>query len=274
MISVIKANHQKEPFSEKKVIQSIKRANIPQSLQPEVLKHVKSKIYDGISSSEIYQHILEFLETSDHPYSKSRYGLKDAIMMLGPTGYPFEDYIARLLQSHGYKARVRQMLSGKCVTHEIDIIAEKNGKTAAIEAKFHNSPGTRSDIQVALYTKARFDDIKVKNNIQETWIITNTKTTMDVNTYAQCMGMTVISWDYPEQDSLRDLIEKARLYPVTMLTSLVQNHKLTLLTNHIVLCSDLHENPSLLDILPLSQKERESVLAELKFIYGDKLNAT
>src|SRR5207247_2276596 len=103
---------------------------------------------------------------------------------------------------------------------------------AAIEAKFHNSPGTRSEVHVALYTKARFDDIKIKNTITETWIVTNTKTTIDVNTYAQCVGMKIISWGYPEGEGLRDLIEKAHLYPVTMLTSLNQNHKMTLLNNH------------------------------------------
>ena len=71
MISVIKANHHKEPFSEQKVIESIQRAGIPSSLQHEVLMHIKKKIYDGISTSEIYHHILEFLTHSDEPYINS-----------------------------------------------------------------------------------------------------------------------------------------------------------------------------------------------------------
>jgi hypothetical protein len=270
MISVIKANKTKEPFSEEKVKTSIQRARIPEAIQDEALTHVKSKLYDGISTSEIYQHILEFLDTSSHPYNKAKYSLKESIMMLGPTGYPFEDFIARLLESQGYKTQVRQILSGKCITHEIDILAEKDGKTAAIEAKFHNSPGTRSEVHVALYTKARFDDIKMRNNLHEPWIVTNTKTTTDVNTYAQCVGMKIISWSYPEKQGLRELIEEARLYPVTMLTSLNQNHKLTLLTNHIVLCKDLNDNHQLLDILPLSKEEKEKALAELHFICGEK----
>lgn len=270
MISVIKADRTKEPFSEEKVKDSIQRARIPQSVQQEALMHVKSKVYDGISTSEIYQHILEFLDTSSHPYSKTKYGLKESIMMLGPTGYPFEDFIARLLESQGYTTKVRQILTGKCITHEIDVIAEKDKKVAAIEAKFHNSPGTRSEVHVALYTKARFDDIKIKNRIDEAWIVTNTKTTTDVNTYAQCMGMKVMSWSYPSGESLRELIEKTHLYPVTMLTTLNQNQKMTLLTNHVILCKELYDNHQLLDILPLSKEEKEKAMAEITFICEER----
>src|SRR5437762_3523752 len=101
MVSVIKANGVKEPFSEEKVINSIKRARVPENIRAEALLHVRQKVYDGISSSEVYHHILEFLDSA-HPYAKSRYSLKESIMMLGPTGYPFEDFIARILQSFGY----------------------------------------------------------------------------------------------------------------------------------------------------------------------------
>lgn len=265
-MNVIKANQQKEPFSEEKVMQSIQRARIPQSLQAETLAHVKSKIYDGISTNEIYQHILESLDASPHPYVKARYSLKESIMMLGPTGYPFEDFVAKVLESDGYKTKVRQILTGKCITHEVDVIAEKDGKTAMIEVKFHNSPGVRSEVQVALYSHARFEDVKVRNHLDEAWIVTNTKTTVDANLYAQCSGMKVMSWDYPQGTSLRDLVEKSLLYPVTMLTSLSQSNKLSLLTNHIVLCKQILEDPSVLNELPLSKEDREKTIAEVTVI--------
>lgn len=270
MASVLKANQTREEFSEEKVIASIKRARIPENLQADVLNHVKSKVYDGITTSEIYHHITEFLGGTPHPYSGSRYSLKESIMALGPTGYPFEDFIARLLEAMGYKASVRQILSGKCISHEIDVLVEKDGRKSFIEAKFHNSPGTRSEVHVALYTKSRFEDVKEKNNIQEAWIVTNTKTTTDANTYALCVGMKVVSWAYPEGAGLRDLVEKFHLYPVTMLTSLPQTHKLSLLSNHIVLCKDILDNPKLIDILPLSHEEKERTLAEVKFICNEE----
>src|SRR5579863_9971400 len=150
MIHVLKADKTYEPFSEEKVIQSIKSARIPHSLRGEVLTHIKSKLYEGISTREIYQHILEFLDTSSRPYIKTRYSLKEAIMQMGPTGYPFEDFISKLLESEGYTTQVRQILRGKCVSHEIDIICQKDGKKTMIEAKFHNSSGVRSEIHVTL----------------------------------------------------------------------------------------------------------------------------
>ena len=268
MPQVIKADKTKEEFSEEKVIASIKRAGIPESLQSQVLQHVKNKLYDGISTDEIYHHISEFLGHSSHPYSKAKYGLKESVMALGPTGYPFEDFVASLLEAIGYKAQVRQILTGKCITHEVDVIAEKNGKRSMIEAKFHNSPGTRSDVQVALYTKARFEDVREKNKLDDAWIVTNTKTTNDANAYAACVGMKVVSWNFPGGESIRDLIEKTKLFPITMLTSLSQNNKQTLLYNHIVLCKDICANSSLLDVLPLSKEEKEKTMAEVSFICG------
>ena len=266
MLTVLKADHSREPFSEQKVVSSIKRAHIPKNLQDDALMHVKSKIYEGISTKEIYEHILEFLIDSPEPYAKTRYSLKEAIMNLGPSGYPFEDFIAKLLQTDGYHTKVRQILMGECITHEIDIIAERAGRSAAIEAKFHNSPGTRSQVQVALYTQARFEDIKEKNHIDETWIVTNTKTTQDVNIYAQCKNIKVMSWSYPEGKSLRDMIERARLHPITALTSINTAQKRILLNNHIILCKELCEDNSLIDMLYLSKNQKETVVDEVSYV--------
>lgn len=266
MITVLKANGKKEPFDEEKLINTIIRAKIPQNIREQVLLHVKSKLYDGMPTGEIYNHILEFLGTSEHPFTRARYSLKAAIMMLGPTGYPFEDFIARILQVQGYDTTVRQILNGKCITHEIDVIAKKDNKTIMIEAKFHNHVGIRSEVHVALYTHARFLDVKERNALDDAWLVTNTKTTTEANTYAQCVGLKVISWSYPENGSLRDLIEKSRLHPLTMLTTLPNIHKETLLNEHIVLCKDIHENPEVLDRLSLTNEEKEKTLAESAFI--------
>lgn len=265
MYHVIKADRSREPFSEQKVLASIRRARIPNRLQGDVLTHIKRKLYDGISTKEIYHYILDFLNTTQ-PYIKARYSLKESIMMLGPTGYPFEDFIAKVLEHFGYTTQVRQILSGRCITHEIDVVAQKNGKTAIIEAKFHNNAGTRSEVQTALYTHARFEDVKTRNPIDEAWLVTNTKATIDATTYAQCAGLKVISWDYPHEGSLRDMIERSRLHPLTLLTSLSNSQKMTLLENHIILCKDIKQNPSCLDLLYLSKYDREKTLTEVTAI--------
>jgi len=264
VITVIKASGEKEEFSEEKVKNSIQRAGIPQELQSHVLSHVKQKIYENIPTSEIYHHIIEFLGNSSSPYSKTRYGLKQAIMAFGPTGYPLEDFVAKLLEANGYKTSVRNSMQGKCVTHEVDVVAVKGEKKVMIEVKFHNQPGTKTNIHVALYTKARFNDLLERNDLNEAWIITNTKITTDAITYALCMGMKVTSWDYPEGESLRDMIEKSGLTPVTVLTTLPKSSLQNLLTQGVVLCRDLHKNPNLLVNMP--EDKRKIVLEEINFV--------
>lgn len=271
MPTVIKANGEKEEFSEQKLINSIRRARIPNNLNDEVLHHVKSKLYDGISTEEIYRHILEYLDRTDQPFVRSRYSLKEAIMMLGPTGYPFEDFVSRILEAHGYTTQVRQVLRGKCVTHEVDVIAKKDNVASMVEIKFHNNAGARSEVQVALYTHARFEDVKTNYDFTDAWIVTNTKATIDAVTYAHCVGMKVLSWSYPEEGSLRDLIEASRLHPITMVHSLSQTDKTTLLQNHVVLCKDVQRDKTVLDMLPLSRDERERVIAEVESICSEEL---
>lgn len=266
MVTVIKASGEKEPFSEIKVRNSIRRSGIPQEIQEQVLAHIKTKIYENIHTSEIYKHIIEFLETSPQPFNKTRYTLKQAIMDLGPTGYPFEDYVAEILKTEGYQTQVRQVLEGNCVSHEIDVIAQKEDKKILIEAKFHNSPGIKSDVHVSLYTKARFDDLRDKYNLTQAWIVTNTKVTTDGIEYALCNGIRIIGWNYPQTGSLRDLVEKAKLYPVTALQSLSQSQKQLLLLHGTVLCKDICLNPNIIKILDLPIDKEEKAVLELEFL--------
>lgn len=274
MVNVIKATGEKEPFSEQKVRSSIKRAGIPPEIENQVAAHVISKLYENIPTSEIYHHIIEFLGTSSYPYSKSKYSLKKSIMDLGPTGYPFEDYFADILKTQGFKTQTRAILTGKCIAHEIDVIAEKNGKKIMIEAKFHNMPGTKTDVHVALYTKARFDDVKEKNNFLEGWLVTNTKISLDAINYCLCAGLKIISWNQPENESLRDIVEKANLLPITILTTLSQNQKQVILNSHVVLCRDILDAPDHLSILNLPEDKDKEVLEEVKYLLGTNSNSS
>ncbi len=265
MINVAKATGEGEPFSEEKLRGSIRRAGIPDNIQNLVVDHVKSKLYDNIPTSEIYHHVSEFLDKSPQPFNRTKYRLKHAIMEFGPTGYPFEDFVAEVLKTEGYQTSVRQILNGKCVKHEIDIIAQKDNVRSMIECKFHNSMGVHTQVHVSLYTKARFDDLKDAHKLNDVWLVTNTRITPDALTYALCNKIKVISWNYPPNEGLRDLIEKSRLHPITVLTTLSQNQKQSLLNNHIVLCKNVSEN---LYLLNLPEDKKQSVLAEAKFVCG------
>jgi hypothetical protein len=270
MVNVLKANGEREPFSEEKLSHSMSRLGVPPDVQSHVITHLKKKVYKDIPTREIYGYVLDNLGRHASVETKAKYTLKQAIMLLGPTGYPFEDFVSALLQHEGYTTRVRQILMGKCVSHEVDVIAEKNKKKVMVEAKFHNNPGTRSDVHVTLYTKARFEDIKMKYQLDEAWVITNTKTTSDALAFAGCAGMKVISWSYPDGNSLRDLIDASGLHPITVLTTLSPYQKQQLLENHIVLCKELCANPRLLDLLHLPQERKVNVLEEVSVLCKDE----
>lgn len=263
MPNILKANGAVEPFSEEKLKDSIRRAGIPQPLQDKVLEHVKSKLYENIPSREVYGHINEFLQQEPHP-NAIKYKLKQALMDLGPTGHPFEDFISEILRANDFATQTRLSLMGKCVSHEIDVIAQKNNQKAMIEAKFHNEPGIHTDIHVSLYTNARFEDLKEKYQLTKPWLFTNTKITPDALAYALCVGMEVTGWNYPEEQGLRNLIEQKHLYPLTILSSLSQPQKQMLLENHIVLVKQLVKNPASLDFLQLQADKKAKIIEEAK----------
>lgn len=266
MIYVLKAAGEKEAYDEEKIRQSIRRAGAPPDLEDRAIQHIKTKLYSDISTAEIYQHVTEFLEKSPRPFITSKYSLKKAIMELGPTGYPFEDFLAEIFKTQDYITEVRSIIAGKCIKHEIDVTLQKDSHRIMIEAKYHNMPGTKTNVHVALYTKARFDDVKEINGFSNVWLVTNTKVSTDVIAYADCVGMKVISWNYPEGESLRDLIEKSNLIPITALTTLSQGQKQQLLQNGIVLCKTLCQRKDLIKTMHLPEDKINSTLAECTYL--------
>lgn len=264
MIRVLKASGEYEAYDEKKVRSSLKRAGAGRKLIDKIIKNLQPRLYDGIPTSKIYSYVFTALrESKSHLVSK--YNLKRAIMDLGPSGYPFEQFVAGILQAYGYKVTINKIVKGRCIRHEIDVIVEKNNKRSAIECKFHNRLGTKTDYKVALYVYARFLDIK-NSNFQQAWLITNTKLTINAKKYSNCIGLKAIAWDYPADFSLRFLIEKSNLHPITCLDSLSKNEKEKLLETDIVFCRDLIKKK--IHILP--EDKLKKAKSEVLGIYHQK----
>jgi hypothetical protein len=90
-----------------------------------------------------------------------------------------------------------------------------------VECKFHNAMGTLCHIQTALYCWARFLDIRDTNpGIDSMWLVTNTKFSLDAIQYSDCIGLKLLGWSFPGNESLQIRIEEHRLYPITVLHSL------------------------------------------------------
>lgn len=253
-MDIIKASGKKQKFSQEKLYHSLKRAGARPKLAGKISQKVAKSVRPGMNTEKILDQTSCHLQ-KENPILAARYNLKRAIMELGPTGFPFERYIAEILKEYDYAVKVGKQVRGYCVNHEIDVVAQKDPSTRSgqgkrhfmIECKYHNKRGTCSDVKVALYTYARFLDIektwKKKKGHQrffhQAWLVTNTRCTSEAIRYARCVGLKIISWRYPKNESLEYLIEKRGLYPITILPSLTRYAKEKLAQKRIILAKDL-----------------------------------
>lgn len=219
-IQVIKADGQRQDFSESKVRHSLKKAGANQATIDKIVADIAGKIYDGIATREIYRLVYEQFRQLQAKAS-DRYGIKQWLMGLGPTGHPFEQLIGRLFTAMGYRVQTAVIVKGECIDHEVDVIAEKEGEHILVECKYHNRPGGRCNSKTALYVQARFEDImayhqkhpELGKTFHQIMLATNTKLTTNAIKYGQCKGMGLLAWRYPEKDGLEELIAKFGLYP-------------------------------------------------------------
>jgi hypothetical protein len=189
-------------------------------------------------------------------------------MEMGPTGFPFEMYVSKILEAQGYKTQVNQIMLGKCVNHEVDVIATKDDQKILVECKFHHKVGIKSDLHVALYTKARFDDLKDRHGFTKVMLATNTKITIDALAYADCEGIDVMSWSYPQNKGIRDLIENLKLYPVTQLSFLNLTQKQELLSKDVVLINQICKDPNILNQISIPEDRKGEVTRQAQLVCG------
>lgn len=269
-IEIVKASGEKVRFSMNKLRSSLLRSGADKKMVEQILDVVRDELYQGISTKEIYNRAFALLK-KNRPVLTSKYKLKKAIYELGPTGFPFEKFMASVLRYSGYKTKVGQVITGVCVPHEVDILALKNEHAVMIECKFHSDQGRKCNVKVPLYIQSRYVDVKAhwndKNNrepLKECWVATNTRFTQDAIQYGNCIGLYLLSWDRPKGDSLRERIDRLALHPLTSSTLLTQREKQFLLDRGIVLCRELKEQVFWLDHLGVSDKRKERILSEAK----------
>jgi len=267
---VVKESGEKERFSGKKARVALRRVGLSNKEADDVLKRLRPKLHDGITTKQLYRQMYQIVDDL-RPEVSHKYNLKRALFEIGPTGYDFEDFIARLLSLEGYRTEIRQILEGKCVTHETDVVAAKDGNAYMVECKFHNQMGTRCRIQTALYVYARFLDLKegskkgLSRDFTSPWLITNTKFSEDVIRYADCKEIPLLGWRYPFKQSLEKLIDKNKCYPVTVL-KMSRDVLGRLLARKIVTVYDIPENPhKLADITGVSLSKAREIVEKAEY---------
>ncbi|MCM4153404.1 ATPase [Arenibacter sp. N53] len=270
-IEILKSSGERAKFSLVKLRNSLKHSGADHNLVEQIVIHVKDELYEGISTNEIYNRAYALLKKNKSVFA-SKYKLKKALYELGPTGFPFERFVAAILEYSGYQTSVDQIINGICVTHEIDVIAEKNGTVTVIECKFHSEEGRNCNVKIPLYIHSRYNDVKAhwatkekeKRELAKGWVVTNTRFTSDATAYGKCAGLYLLSWDLPLNDGLKDRIDRLGLYPITVSSLLSNREKQFLLSRDVVLCRQLWKDKFFLDHLGISNTRKEKILNEIK----------
>ena len=256
-------------FKREKLRDSLLKSGASKSIVEDVISQIEKQLYEGISTKKIYKLAFGLLKKNANSHA-ARYNLRAAIQLLGPAGFFFEKYIAKLFQSEGYETLTNLLLQGKCVSHEVDVVVRKNNYLTMIECKFHAGRDAVSDVKVPMYILSRFNDLKSQrlaifeeNNVLDNcFIITNNRFTADAIQFARCSNISLLSWDYPDNENLRDKIDRSQLYPVTCLTTLTLAEKDRLMNVGIILVKELLEDTDCLKSIDLSQNRVKNVIRE------------
>lgn len=247
-IFIKKRNGEEEEFKVSKIERSLKNSGADKKLSKKISNIMMEKICEDCSSDSIYNTIDKILKKEKNQDVSLRYNLTLSILKLGPEGFAFEKFIGEIFEAYNYSpVFVGKKITGKCInSHEMDIVATNGNILTTAELKFHNSRSKKTDLKVALYMKARFDDI-VESGYYGTkkarkMIITNTKFTTNAKKYSECVGIEVLSWNFPEDNNLHNFILNSGVHPLTALETISNKAKEFFVKKRIVSCNDLLKN--------------------------------
>ena len=209
-----------------------------------IAEEVEKRIYNGIETRKILQMIFKSLR-KHKPAMNYQIDLRRSLSLLRPAP-DFENFIQLLLGEYGYKVTPNQILRGRCVEHEVDAVARRNGKTYIVEIKHHYKYHTPTSLDVSRISRAVFEDlvdgheIGLNNlKIDYALIVCNTKLSEHAKRYANCRGILHIGWSSPKNHDLQTMIEKKKLYPITILRGLKAEIRNKLTSNRIILLKQL-----------------------------------
>jgi len=274
-IIITKASGERTSFNVERLRRSLVRSGASDLDVSKIITELEGMLYNGITTKEIYKKAFALLRKSSRPVA-ARYKLKKAIYELGPTGFPFEKFVADILKHEGFQVKTDVIANGHCVNHEVDVVAEKGEKHYMVECKFHADQGKFCNVKIPLYIHSRFCDVEKQwkqrpghgTKFHQGWIFTNTRFTTDAIKYGNCSGLMLIGWDQPRNGSLRDRIDMAGLHPVTCLTTLTNFEKRRLLNMEIILCMELCHHPELLTSIGISEQRQKKILVEANELCG------
>jgi len=272
-ILIKKASGEKEVFDVSKLKNSLHRAGADNNSTNFIVSEILDWLYEGVTTKKIYSKAFSLLKRQSR-LNALRYSLKQALLEMGPTGFPFEQLLGEIYRKLNYDVQVGVMMEGRCVMHEMDLIATQNNTQVLGECKYSKDQGKTVSVQVPLYVHSRIEDILKIREKEEKYekfkfsglVATNTRFTVDSIQYAKCVGLELLSWDYPSGNGLKDLLEREKVFPITILQNLTKNQKTEIMEKKIVSCRQLFNNASVIDNLEMTNAKRQKLISELNDI--------
>ncbi|MGK6353129.1 restriction endonuclease [Parapedobacter sp. DT-150] len=230
---------------------------------------MKSMVYDGMHTRDLYRLAFRLLKREADSFA-ARYSLKRALKDLGPAGYYFEQWVAKLFRHVDYQTITGQLLVGNSVTHEIDVVAQKDNEMLLVECKFRNTEEAKITVTTPMYFLSRVKDFEGRQfsffgkelPFTAGWLVTNAYMTSDSIHFAQHYGLNLLAWDYPEESSIKRRVDNASLYPITCLTTLNKSEKDNLLTRGCILVKDLLDDETQLEALDCAPRKKKRIMQE------------
>jgi hypothetical protein len=249
-VFVTKADGSKQLFDREKVVKTCLRMGANRHTAYEVADEVETRLYDGIPTRKVLQMIFRLLrkhEPSVQHFLDLRKGL--SLMNSKPE---FEKFVQILLAYHGFEVGPNQIIRGKCVGHEVDAIARKDGITYFVEAKHHSNYHAPTGLDESRIARAVLEDVtegfvlgKSDLKIDRAMIVTNTRYSEHASRYGKCRNILQIGWSSPKTLGLQNMIEEKKLYPLSCIKGLSSETKMKLVNSGIVLMKQLvEEEPS------------------------------
>lgn len=277
-MKILKWNGKRVDYEPSKIRRSLKRAGAKPDVIDHVLKKVRKHLKTNMTTKEVYAFVKMALK-EENAHIAHRYDLRRALGKLGPAGFKFEKYVASILAAYDYDTEIPpKEFKGKCIYHEVDVVAKKGAKTIMIEAKFRNDFRDYVKLKDTMATWARYEDLVEGNQIHpsktprfdEVWIVSNGNISRRSRKWGVCKGMRIIGWHYPEKNNLAQMVDKSALYPITALDN-ISRRELDAFSDHgLMLCREVADSDSekLAHTLGLNPKRASNIVSTCKAVVG------
>jgi hypothetical protein len=214
------------------------------SIAYKIVDEVEHQLYDGITTNKIYNLTFRLLKNYE-PTIRHFLDLRKSLSLM-VSKPEFEKFVQILLSYNGYSVSSNRLLVGKCVTHEVDGIAQKKGITYFVEAKHHQNYHSPTGLDESRIARAVLEDViegfelgKNKLRIDRAMIVTNTRFSEHAKIYGKCRNILQIGWSSPEKIALQDMIEKKKAHPISCIKGLKNSTRIRLVNSGVVMIKQL-----------------------------------